>query len=134
MSLQIHTPNLMSIARQQRKVRKTKFKKRKYVVCGKPSERTFMQRAVTQVKVGQPRQKSNLICIMSRHCSIPNFKSISQRMTEKNRKNEWTDIFAKGYDSSKSRSTEIKFKLDLYHVNTKTYMYTKFQVNISKDD
>ena len=47
-------------------------------------------------------------------------------------KTEWTDIFAKGNNSSKSRSTETKVKLDLYHVKTKSY--TKFQVNISKDD
>ena len=48
------------------------------------------------------------------------------------RKNEWTDIFAKGNKSGKSKSSETKVKLDLYHVKTRSY--TKFQVNISKDD
>ena len=48
------------------------------------------------------------------------------------RKTKWTDIFAKGNNSSKTRSTKTKVKLNLYHVKTKSY--TKFQVNISKDD
>ena len=47
----------------------------------------FLQRAITLVKVGQTRQKSNLICFMSREIHIPNFKSISQRTTEKSSEN-----------------------------------------------
>ena len=39
--------------------------------------------------------------------------------------------FAKGNNSIKSRSNTTKFKLDLYHVETNSYM--KFQVNMSKD-
>ena len=70
---------------------------------------------------------------MSRQSRMPNFKSISQRMTEKKvKKTEWTDMFAKGNNSSESRSTETKVELDLYRAMTKSY--TKFQVNIPKDD
>ena len=42
------------------------------------------------------------------------------------------EILAKGNNSCKSRSNATKVKLDLYYV--KTNPYTKFQVNISKDD
>ena len=41
-------------------------------------------------------------------------------------------ILAKGYNSSRRRSNVTKVELDLYYV--KTNSYTKFQVNISKDD
>ena len=75
------------------------------------------------------RPKSNLICITSRQIHIPNFKSIGRKMTKKSPENE---ILAKGNNSCKSRSNATKVKLDLYYVMTN--MYTKFQVNISKDD
>ena len=42
------------------------------------------------------------------------------------------EILAKGNNSCKSRSNATKVKLDLYYV--KTNPYTKFQINISKDD
>ena len=99
--------------RWQRKVRKTKFQ----------------QRAITRVKVGQTRPKSNLICNMSRQTHIWNFNSICQKMIEKSPENE---KLAKGNNSCKSRSNATKVKLDLYYV--KTNPYTKFQVNILKDD
>ena len=41
-------------------------------------------------------------------------------------------ILANGYNSSRSMSNVTKVELDLYYV--KTNSYTKFQVNISKDD
>ena len=50
-------------------------------------------------------------------------------MTKKSPGNE---ILAKGNNSCKSKSNATKVKLDLYYVKTNTY--TKFQVNISKDD
>ena len=50
-------------------------------------------------------------------------------MTKKSPENE---TFAKGNNSCKSRSNATKVKLNLYYV--KTNPYTKFQVNISKDD
>ena len=75
------------------------------------------------------RQKSNLICIISRQSQIPNVKSISQKTGKKTPEN---DIFAKGNNSSKSRANLTEVELDLYYV--KTNSYTKFQVNISKDD
>ena len=59
---------------------------------------------------------------------IPNFKSISQKTSEKSLENE---ILAKANNSCKSRSTVTKVELDLYNVITNSY--TKFQVNISKD-
>ena len=91
----------------------------------------FLQRAITHVNIDETRQKSNfcIICIMSRQIHILNFKSVSQKLGEKSPKN-W--IFAKGNNWSKSWSTDIKVKLDLYHVKTKSY--TKFQVNALKDD
>ena len=46
------------------------------------------------------RQKSNLICIMSRQIHIQNFKSISQKTGEKSPENE---IFAKGITQVKVR-------------------------------
>ena len=49
-------------------------------------------------------------------------------MAEKSPENE---ILAKGNYSCKSRSSVTKLKLDLYYVVTN--VYTKFQVNISKD-
>ena len=52
--------------KQERKVRKTKF----------------LLKAITQTW-----QKSNLICMMSRQIHIPNFKSISERTTEKSSEN-----------------------------------------------
>ena len=52
-----------------------------------------------------------------------------QKTGEKSSENK---IFAKGNNSSKRRSKETKVELDLYYV--KTNPYTKFQVNISKDD
>ena len=66
---------------------------------------------------------------MSRQIHIPNFRSIPQKTGEKSSENE---IFAKGNNSSKSWSNETKVELGLYYV--KTNPYTKFQVNISKDD
>ena len=89
----------------------------------------FLQRAITHVKVGQTRPKSNLTCIMSRQIHIWNFNSICLTMTKKSAENE---IFAKGNNSCKRRSNATKVKLDLYYVTTNPY--TKFQVNISKDD
>ena len=50
-------------------------------------------------------------------------------MTKKSPENE---IFAKGNNSCKNKSNVTKVKLDLYYV--KTNPYTKFQVNISKDN
>ena len=50
-------------------------------------------------------------------------------MTKKSPENK---ILAKGNNSCKSRSNATKVKLDLYYV--KTNPYTKFQVNISKDN
>ena len=95
----------------------------------KSGKLNFSKRAVTHVNVGQTRQKLNLICIMSRQIHIPNFTSISLKTGEK----KWENlIFAKGNNSSKSKSKETKVELDLYHV--KTNSYTKFQVNISKDN
>ena len=41
-------------------------------------------------------------------------------------------ILAKGNSSIKSRSNTTKLKLDLYYVETNSYM--KFQLNMSKDD
>ena len=89
----------------------------------------FLQRAITHVKVGQTRPKSNLTCMMSRQIHIWNFNSICRKMTKESPENE---IFAKGNNSCKSRSNATKVKIDLYYV--KTNPYTKFQVNISKDD
>ena len=66
---------------------------------------------------------------MSRQIHIPNFKSISQKTAEKSLEN-W--ISAKGNNSYKRRLNVTKLKLDLYYVMTNSY--TKFQVNISKDD
>ena len=114
MSRKIHIPNFKSISQKTgEKVRKTKF----------------LKRAITQVKVGHTRQKSNLISIMSRQIYKPNFISISQRQEEKVRK---TKFFAKDNNSSKSKSNETKVTLDLHYVRAKPY--TKFQVNISKDN
>ena len=77
-----------------------------------------------QKKVGK-----NLTCIMSRQIHIWIFKSICRKMTKKSPENE---ILAKGNNSCKSRSSATKVELDLYYVNTNSYM--KFQVNMSKDD
>ena len=41
-------------------------------------------------------------------------------------------ILAKGDNSCKSRSNATKVELDLYYVETNSYM--KFQVNMPKDD
>ena len=87
------------------------------------------KRAITHVKVGQTRPKSNLTCIMLRQIIIWNFNSICRKMTKKSPENE---ILAKGNNSFKSRSNATKVKLELYYV--KKNPYTKFQVNISKDD
>ena len=102
-----------NVKRWQRKVRKM----------------NFLQRAITHVKVGETRRKSNLTCIMSRQIHIWSFNSIRQKMTKKSPEN---GFFAKGNNSCKSRSNATKVKLDLY--NVKPNPYTKFQVNISKDD
>ena len=48
------------------------------------------------------------------------------------KKSPENEFFAKGNNSCKSRSNATKDKLDLYYV--KTNPYTKFQVNIWKDD
>ena len=73
--------------------------------------------------------KLDLYCQDKFIYNVPNFKSKSHKTAVKS----WEIcIFGKGYNSSKSRSTVTKVKLDLYHVKTKSY--TKFQVNISKDD
>ena len=69
----------------------------------------------TKVKLG--------LCYLSQ-VNIPNFKSISQRMKEKN--------LTKGSNSCKAMSNATKVKLDLY--NPKTNWPTKFQVDFSKDD
>ena len=74
-------------------------------------------------------QKSNLICIKTKLIQIPNFKSISQRTIEKSSENQ---IFKKANNSSETRSNVTIVELDLYYV--KTNSYTKFQVNISKDN
>ena len=66
---------------------------------------------------------------MSWQIHIPNFKSIFQKTAEESPENE---ILAKGNNSYKSRSSVTKLELDLYYVKTKSY--TKFQVNISKDN
>ena len=50
-------------------------------------------------------------------------------MTKKSAEKE---ILAKGNNSCKSRSNVTKVELDLYYVNTNSYM--KFQLNMSKDD
>ena len=50
-------------------------------------------------------------------------------MTKKSPENE---ILAKDNNSCKSKSNATKVKLDLYYV--KSNPYTKFQVNILKDD
>ena len=80
-------------------------------------------------KVGKAWQNPNLICIMSRQIHIPNFKSISQMTAEESLENR---IWSKGNNSRKSPSSMTKLKLDLYYVMTNPY--TKFKVNISKDD
>ena len=54
---------------------------------------------------------------------------MSRKMAEKSQENY---ILAKGYNSSRSWLNVTKVKLDLYYVNTNSY--TKFRVNISKDD
>ena len=61
----------------------------------------LFQRVITQEKVRQTQPNSNLICIMSRQIHIPNFKSISQRTTEKSLENwvdghEWADWLRDG--------------------------------------
>ena len=89
----------------------------------------FLQRAITHVKVGQTRPKSNATYIMSRQIHIWNLNSICQKMTKKSPENEF---FAKGNNSCKIKSNATKVNLDLYYV--KTNPYTKFEVNISKDD
>ena len=43
----------------------------------------FEQRAITPVKIGKAVQNLNLICFMSWQIHKPNFKSISQKTTEK---------------------------------------------------
>ena len=58
-----------------------------------------------------------------------NFNSICRKITKKSPENE---IFAKGNNSCKNRSNVTKVKLDLYYV--KANPYTKFKVNISKND
>ena len=58
-----------------------------------------------------------------------NFKSIYQKTTEKSSENY---ILANGNNSCKRRSSVMKLEFDLYYV--KTNSYTKFQVNILKDD
>ena len=54
---------------------------------------------------------------------------MSQKTTEKSPENK---ILTKGNDSSKRTSSVTKLKIDLYYVMTNSYMYTIFQVNISK--
>ena len=66
---------------------------------------------------------------MSRQIHIWNFNSICRKMTKKSPENE---NLAKGNNSCKSSSNATKVKLDLCYI--KTNPYTKFQVNISKDD
>ena len=58
---------------------------------------------------------------------MPNFKSMSQKPTEKSPEKKF---ITKGNNSRKSKSSVTKLKLDLYYVMTNSY--TKFQVNISK--
>ena len=84
---------------------------------------------MTPVKLGHAWRNSKLICIMSWQIHIPNFKSIFQKTAEKSLENS---ILAKGNNSRKSKSSVTKLKLDLYYIMTNSY--TKFQVNISKDD
>ena len=92
----------VNMSKDDRKVRKTKF----------------LQRAITQVKVGHTQPKSNLTCIMSRQIQIWNFNSICRKMTKKSPENE---IFAKGNNSCKSGSNATKVKLDLYYATTNSY-------------
>ena len=66
---------------------------------------------------------------MSRQIHIQNFKSKSQKPRDKSPENY---IFAKGNNASKSESIMTKVKLNPDHVRTKSY--TKFKVNVSKDD
>ena len=56
-------------------------------------------------------------------------KSISWKKTKKSLENE---ILAKGNNSCKRRSHVTKVELDLYYVETNSYM--KFQLNMLKDD
>ena len=74
-------------------------------------------------------QKSNLICITSIQIHMLNIKSISLKTAEKTLAN---NIFAKGNNSSKSRSNATKVKLDPYYVMKNSDI--EFQVNISKED
>ena len=78
MSIQIHTPNLMSltIARRQRKVWKTKFKQKKNMWCA------IRSKAI----------KSNLICIMSRLIHI----QMSSQYHKTGEESPEKFIFAKG--------------------------------------
>ena len=94
----------------------------------KVQETTFLQRALTQFKVGQTRQKLNLTCITSRQIYIWNFKSMSGKMAKENPENI---ILAKGNNSCKRRSNATKVKLDLYHV--KTNLNTKRSVMITQE-
>ena len=57
------------------------------------SGKQILAKAITQIKVGQTRPKSNLTCIMSRQIHIWNFNSICWKMTKKSPDNE---ILAKG--------------------------------------
>ena len=156
MSIQINTPNLISISCKMTEesaemisgVQSGETQLKSNLICimsrqiqirkcqvnipgqeKKVRKANFLQRAITQLKVGQPRQNENLTCIMSRQIHIWNFKWKCQKMTKKSPENEF---FAKGNNSCKSRWNATKVKLDLYYVKTNSYM--KFQLNTSKDD
>ena len=154
MSIQIHTPNLISTSWKMTekcgKLNLNKPKKISGVQLGQTQldlyyvktnsytkfqvnitkiwKTIFLQRAITQFKIGQTRQSLNLTCIRSRQIHIRNFKSICQKMTKKSPENL---ILAKDSNSCKSRSNASKVELDLYYV--KANSYTTFQVNITKD-
>ena len=78
---------------------------------------------------GQAWRNSNLICIESKAIHIQNFNWIAQKTAEKSPEN-WN--WAKGNNSCKNRWSVTKLTLDLFYVITNSY--TKFEVNISKDD
>ena len=92
-----------------------------------PTGPNKFQRGITPTKLSQPEPKSNLICITTGPINILNFKSLSQRISEKSLEN-W--IISKRHNSCKTRSTETKIELDLYYHRTNSY--TKFFKSISQ--
>ena len=136
MSIQIHLKNSSHyLIRPHRKTQKNKFWQRTITPVKNKSNTTklltwsVLSQNKFIYKISNHDKTQNLICIMLWQIHTPNFKSISQTTTEKIPEN-W--ILAKGNNSPKSRSSVTKLKLDLYYVMINSY--TKFQVNISKDD